>query len=430
MTDRHRPARFTASPLTATATTATSTTSRRSLLLASGLGAAALVGCTTGKTSPTPTPEPSATTASNRLPTAPDQPRAVTSPVATPHITPPPASPAATPAATPGAGSLAQPVSAIPDTPEQRLASDLVAGEVGVYGVVVVERDGTVVVSINGTTPFITASTYKLVVMADILHKVEEGDLALDDWYDLTGDNYGGGLDNYFTPEQVGMSFPVEEYLIGVGVYSSNASAHTLLGLTTVASLNATAQAIGMDRTHLFAGIEDLPWWPPEPAIDSTPEEQDAAVSYLEGEFAIGPVNVSTPLDMARYNLAIVNDTLISPWVSEQVANILLGQAIRDRIPYFLDGEVTTLDKPGNLEDAVNDVGVIFLPDGARAVALMAQAVPDEDWTTWIEQRLALVAAGYAEYPPMPSGDWVDPTDDSEWEDDDAPPPPPDGDGG
>ncbi|CAN0363867.1 unnamed protein product, partial [Phaeothamnion confervicola] len=90
--------------------------------------------------------------------------------------------------------------------------------------------------------------------------------------------------------------------------------------------------------------------------------------------------------------------TLISPWISEQVANILLDQAIRDRIPYFLDGEVTTLDKPGNLEDAVNDVGVIFLPEGARAVALMAQAVPDEDWTTWIEQRLALIAAGYREY--------------------------------
>lgn len=407
----------------------TAALSRRSLLVASGLGVATLAGCTTSKeATPTPAPSATATATTAPLPTAPDQPRAVTSPVATPHIAPPPASPEATPAGS--STSSAQPVTAIPETPEQQLATDLVAGEVGIYGVVVLERDGTVVVSINGTTPFITASTYKLVVMADILHKVEQGELHLDDWFELTGDNYGGGMDNYFTPDQIGMSFPVEEYLIGVGVYSSNASAHTLLGLTTVASLNETAQAIGMDRTHLFAGINELPWWPPAPAIDSSQAEMDAAIAYLEGEFAIGPVNVSTPLDMARYNLAIVNDTLISPWISEQVANILLDQAIRDRIPYFLDGEVPTLDKPGNLEDAVNDVGVIFLPEGARAVALMAQAVPDEDWTTWIEQRLALIAAGYHEYPPMPDGSGGDPAEESPWEDDDAPPPPPDGDGG
>ncbi|MGC4108428.1 MAG: serine hydrolase [Thermomicrobiales bacterium] len=401
--------------------------SRRSLLLASGLGIVGLAGCTTSKTtSPTPTLEPTATVP--HLPTAADQPRPISSPIATPHITPPPATSLASPIATPSSVSLAQPVTEIPQTTEQQLAANLVANEVGIYGVVVLEKDGTVVVSINGTTPFITASTYKLIVMADILHKVEQGELALDDWFELTDYNYGGGLDNYFTTDQIGMSFPVEEFLIGVGVYSSNASAHTLLDLTSADSLNATAQMIGMDRTHLFASIGDLPWWPPEPAIDSTKEELDAAVAYLEGEFALGLVNVSTPLDMARYNLAIINDTLISPWVSEQVANILLGQAIRDRIPYFLDGDVTTLDKPGNLEDAVNDVGVIFLPEGARPVALMAQAVPDEDWTTWIEQRLALIAAGYSEYPAMPGADWVDPSDNTEWENDDQPPPPPGGD--
>lgn len=83
-----------------------------------------------------------------------------------------------------------------------------------------------------------------------------------------------------------------------------------------------------------------------------------------------------------------------------------MANAIRDRIPALLDGEVLTLDKPGNLEDAVNDVGVIFLDSGPRPVALMAMGVPDEDWTTWIEQRLALVAAGYSEYPDMPYSSW------------------------
>ena len=42
-----------------------------------------------------------------------------------------------------------------------------------------------------------------------------------------------------------------------------------------------------------------------------------AAVDYLEASAAEeGTVNISTPLDMARYQLAVINDTLISPWVS------------------------------------------------------------------------------------------------------------------
>ncbi|MGB3330577.1 MAG: serine hydrolase [Thermomicrobiales bacterium] len=400
--------------------------SRRSLLVASGLGAVALAGCTTSKTStPTPTTAPTATVAEH-IPTAPDRPRPVTSPVATPHIQPPPASPIASPVATPTSHSPAQPVTEIPKTHEQELSYDLVAGEVGIYGVVVLESDGSVVVSINGTTPFITASTYKVVVIADILHRVEQGEYALDDYFELTDYNLGGGGDNYWSHEQVGSSFPLEEYLVGVAVYSSNASAHTLLDLTSVESLNKTARAIGMDRTVLFATKEDLPWWPPEPAIDATQEEMDAAIAYLENEFSLGPVNISTPLDMARYNLAIVHDTLLSPWVSAQVADLLMANAIRDRIPALLDGDVLTLDKPGNLEDAVNDVGVIFLPSGPRPLALMAMGVPDEDWTTWIEQRLAVIAAGYGEYPPMPGYDElpVSGDGDPQWENDEDPPVP------
>ena len=51
----------------------------------------------------------------------------------------------------------AEPVDEIPDTYEQWKATELVAGQAGVYGYVVLDVDGTVLASINGTTPFITA---------------------------------------------------------------------------------------------------------------------------------------------------------------------------------------------------------------------------------------------------------------------------------
>jgi hypothetical protein len=102
---------------------------------------------------------------------------------------------------------------------------------------------------------------------------------------------------------------------------------------------------------------------------------------------------------MAKYGIAIANDTLLSPWVSEQVANVLLDQAIRDRIPALLDGDVLTINKPGNLPDAVNDVGVLYLPDGPRAVATLSLAVPNTDRATEIEQQLAVIATGWAGSP-------------------------------
>jgi CubicO group peptidase (beta-lactamase class C family) len=163
-----------------------------------------------------------------------------------------------------------------------------------------------------------------------------------------------------------------------------------------------TAMVIGMDHTWLFVDPADLPIWPPVQGPDASREEWEVAVAYLEDSAAeAGTVNISTPLDMARYQLAVINDTLISPWVSQQVATILQQQALRDGFPYYLDGDYVTFSKPGNLEDAVNDVGAIFLPDGPRAVAMMSLEVPDVWWATLVQRRLALIATGEDEIPAM-----------------------------
>ena len=76
------------------------------------------------------------------------------------------------------------------------------------------------------------------------------------------------------------------------------------------------------------------------------------------------------------------------------------AQAIRDRIPALIDGDVFIINKPGNLIDVVNDVGVLYLPTGPRAVALMSEAVPDWEQATAVEQYLALIATGWVDDAP------------------------------
>ncbi len=288
------------------------------------------------------------------------------------------------------------------NSPEQQRGNALLLDEEGVYGFVVLEADGTVVVSFNSTTPFITASLYKLIVMADIYQRIEQGVLDLDQLVELDGDQFDEDGDMYFSWDDAGTAFPLSEYLFAVGSYSSNASARTLLTFTDPTALRATAAAIGMDHTYLFVDPTQLPFWPPKAASDSTEADVDLARAYLEQSAIDGPVNITTPMDMARYQLALLNGTLISPWVSKQIVGILEDQLIRDRIPFFLGDDVRVINKPGNLEDAVNDVGVMYLPNGSRAVALLSEGVPNDDRATAVLQRLALIATGSTTIPPVP----------------------------
>jgi beta-lactamase class A len=288
-----------------------------------------------------------------------------------------------------------EPLGWIPETPEQEAASALLNSEPGVYGYVVLDTEGNVVAAYNSHTPFITASTYKLVLMADIYRRIEEGELSLDEtaYLDPSVFDASGG-DMYWGWESAGASVPISDLLYAVGAWSSNVSALTLLGYTDAEALRATAASIGMERTYLFANPHELPYWPPEPGIDSSQEDMDIAIAYLERSYAEeGWVNITTPIDMATYMLGLINDTVISPWVSAQIMDILFANAIRDRLPAY-NWDIPVADKPGNLPGVVNDTGVLFLPDGPRAVAAYSLGVPDDLRGTEIVGLLGYIAAG------------------------------------
>jgi hypothetical protein len=324
------------------------------------------------------------------------------SPTPVPTFPPPTPQPTVVPSPTPEPeNSLVPRLAAIPDTPEQRLATALLEDQIGVYGFIAVEADGTIVASYNSELPFITASTYKLLVMADIYRRIELGELALDQYIVLDANVYFEAFDNYFTQGDIWSSFTIQEYIFAMGAYSSNVGARTLMTLTDPEALRETALAIGMEDTHLFVDLADVPNWPPPVGVDGSVEDLIAAEIYLERSMqATGSINITTPLDMARYQLAILHDTLISPWVSAQVAGVLQKNVIRDRIPYFFD-HILVLNKPGDLPDATNDAGLLFLADGPRAVVTFAQAIPDPDHTVLVEQRLALIGAGVQDIPPL-----------------------------
>ncbi len=284
------------------------------------------------------------------------------------------------------------------------VADALIDPEDGVFGVVILDRDGTVLYSRNSTVPFITASLYKLVVMADILKRVEYGEISLDEEILLEASLFEEGIDGdtYFEPEDVGRTATIRELLYAVGDYSSNVSARSLLRYTDWQSLTQTARQSGMEQTYFYVDPTTTSFWPPEPGPDSTPEELNIAWQYIQENFeAAGPVNLTTSKDMAAYQLGLLNGTVVSPYVSAQILSILRLQEIDDRIPVLLDDQFSFAHKPGNLIHAVHDVGVIFTPGEPRVLAALSEGLIWDGRAHEVIQRLALIAVGRADIPPV-----------------------------
>ncbi|MGC4191397.1 MAG: serine hydrolase [Thermomicrobiales bacterium] len=331
------------------------------------------------------------------------------------------ATPAASPTGSPPASPAASPIAQVDDAGIPQRISSLLKGEDGVYGIMIAREDGKVLYSRNSGLPFLTASLYKLILMADIYRKIERGDLGQQDSIELDWSVFGEDGESYFGWDQVGSAFPLQEYLFAAGAYSSNAAAWTLFTLTSSDDLAQTAADIGLTRTYIIASLSSIPSWPFAGSADATTNDVNLATAFVESWGAGDEsVSITTPRDMAIYFQALLTNTLLSPWISRQITAILAQQAVRDRIPALLPANTPTINKTGNLDSIVNDAGIIDLPSGPRIVILLSEAMPDDTRATLILQRLALIATGATVIPPLdvpdPAGlDTIDTTDPSTW---------------
>ncbi|CAN5855599.1 hypothetical protein BH24CHL4_BH24CHL4_21250 [soil metagenome] len=290
-------------------------------------------------------------------------------------------------------------------------ADSMIDQEEGVFGVMILEESGDVLYSRNSTMPFITASLYKLILMADILKRVEQGELTLDQPITLNPEFFEDGVagDTYFTADEVGGTATIRELLYYVGDYSSNVSARSLLQFTNWDSMTQTARQSGMERTYFFVNPENLAEWPTAPGPDSSQEETDLARQFIEDSVEeSGPVNLTTSKDMAAYQLGLIKGTVVSPYVSAQILSILREQEIDDRIPALLDERFDAAHKPGNLIHAAHDVGVIFTPGEPRVLSALSEALIWDGRAHELIQRLALIATGQTDIPPISESAMVD----------------------
>ncbi len=316
---------------------------------------------------------------------------------AAPVAVPPSASPSsATPAeATPLASPVASPIAGdLRDNAAQSLTAQvpaLLANDPGVFGILVADTDGTPIYEHNADLPFITASLYKLPLMAQIYAMIGAGQITLDQEIILDESfyPYWDEGDSYYGFDAIGYPTTVEEALFATGAYSSNVGAYALASLTTWYDINLMAQSLGMTATTLVVYPSMLVPWPPAPGASDDVAAMSQAVTFIEGQALEGPVMITTPRDIAHFFTLLLSGGVVSPDASAGITAILAQQMVDDRFPMLLPDNTELIHKTGNLTGIVHDAGVIFTPSGPVILAALSEDNFDDSVATWIIQELA-----------------------------------------
>ncbi len=291
-------------------------------------------------------------------------------------------------------------------SPAAKALAKLLLLEQGVYGVVLMSTDGTVVYKQNADLPFVTASLFKLVVMVDFFKARELGEIDFEQWVVLDQAFFpvfeGEDEDILYDSSMVGAEVQIAELLHSMIALSSNVAARALLSLTTVEEVNQIAQNLGMTNTHIMVEMKDVAPWPPDSMSGDNPAATEEALRFVSTAGETGVVNITTPADIATLFMELANREIVSPEASDEMIALLSAQEINDRLPALLPEGTACAHKTGDLDHVVHDAGIVYGPDQTMIVAVLSEAVPSHERTINVIQRIGLVAYGEYTLPPIP----------------------------
>jgi beta-lactamase class A len=227
------------------------------------------------------------------------------------------------------------------------IVTGAVRGLAGEFGIAVrnLKTSQTFVV---GDDFYPSASLYKLAVMYEVFR--QQATAGLDFGQQLTISTAEAGESTDDDPLGAGDQLTIQKALQLMIDVSSNAAGHALADRVGWDQINQSMASLGLNHTRLPA-----PAW-------------QAQVSDWRHDTAS-----TSPGDMLAFFDLLYHRQLVSPTASDQMTQILLGQQINDRIPADLPAGTRVAHKTGDLDNVINDAGIVYGPQADFILAILSR---------------------------------------------------------
>lgn len=248
----------------------------------------------------------------------------------------------------------------------------------GDTGVCFIDIESNRELAFNADARFESASLMKLVVITEVFRRIQVGELELQRPLTLQPDQIVGGSGD-LKNQEAGTSFPISVLVEKMITQSDNTATQMLTDFITREKLNESVKNLGLKGTTIDRDIYDF-----------------AAIER-------GQDNYITAKDAALLMAQLARDELPG---SNEIHAILERQQRNDMIGHAFPPGVRVAHKTGELNGIVHDVGVVYAPRGAYALALLSDNVSNKERAieTWAELSSKILKLYQQESPsPTPS---------------------------
>ena len=224
-------------------------------------------------------------------------------------------------------------------------------------------------VTVNPDKELPAASTFKVFLLAEFLRQCEEGKYNLMDRHELKAEfvSPGSGVLCDLLP---GMNLTLLDYARLMMMLSDNTATDYLYSLTGRDNIkNNVIDAFDLTKTKCDYPCKLLieTYFDPAHKVEAGERNWRNTDDYR----CLTPTNDSTsPTDMAKVLKLAYDKALFSPWVSEQMIDIMKRCHTNSRIPKELPRDVEVAHKTGTMDKVANDCGIVYTEKGDYILCL------------------------------------------------------------
>jgi len=260
---------------------------------------------------------------------------------------------------------------------------------------------------VDPDTPYGMASTFKVPILVEMMARVEDGSLTLDDTIDLqpADQHIGSGLLSDLAAP--GMSMSLRNLATLMIILSDNSATDMLIDRLGAEAITARMQSLGFDRIRVdrttLELINDHGGYAYEPVADATLDEINAfrrrtrpspeELAAARETFYADRQDTASARQMTELLVMLAEGRALTPESCEVILDILTGtQTGANRLRGMLPPGTELAHKTGTIGRIVADVGIIELPGNLGSLAISVFILIDEPDTERSEEAIAELA--------------------------------------